>query len=358
MNGISLLLLRSSASSQILAATARPNLIVQVSQYASKSLPVNASQPASLFKLNSAQLVDTKLRRLFNLNKCHNRFVETTSQTRNYLIKFLNWNQVNAARRLELGRKMATTLQRMAVSSLRQRGVWNGNVFRQNFSTKPNAPLTPPKQPPAPAAEQPLANESAKAQTFSIFQRFKQAYKQHGKILIYCHILTCCGWFAGFFVLAENGFELSKFLGLFEAVHIISHETSESIVNKIKTFDLKKFLVNYHFDYVLPDRAINWLGETVTGHALNSALTAIMLYKIVTPFRYMLTLGVAKVVINTFKRRGLMPARPPPGSTIKDLYQEQKQVLRRGLKRQREQYSTTRVGRLFNKHNRSKPPRT
>ena len=158
--------------------------------------------------------------------------------------------------------------------------------------------------------------------------------------------------------LYSSGLELSKFLGLFEKAHIISNETSQSIVNKIKTFDLKKFLLNYHFDYVLPERAINWLGESITGHTLNSALTAIMLYKIVTPFRYMLTLGVARVVINVFKRRGLMPVRPPPGSTIQDLYQEQKQVLRRGLKRQREQYSTTRVGRLFNKHTRSKPPRT
>lgn len=38
----------------------------------------------------------------------------------------------------------------------------------------------------------------------SIFKRFKEAYKQHGKILIWTHAITCCGWITGFFMLSKG----------------------------------------------------------------------------------------------------------------------------------------------------------
>ncbi len=38
----------------------------------------------------------------------------------------------------------------------------------------------------------------------SIFKRFKDAYKQHGKVLIYVHIATCFGWIIGFFALSKT----------------------------------------------------------------------------------------------------------------------------------------------------------
>jgi hypothetical protein len=41
-------------------------------------------------------------------------------------------------------------------------------------------------------------------QSLSIFKRFKEAYKQHGKVLIYCHITTCFGWIIGFFLLSKR----------------------------------------------------------------------------------------------------------------------------------------------------------
>lgn len=37
------------------------------------------------------------------------------------------------------------------------------------------------------------------SQSLSIFKRFKEAYRQHGKILIWVHVLTCMGWMTGFF---------------------------------------------------------------------------------------------------------------------------------------------------------------
>lgn len=39
--------------------------------------------------------------------------------------------------------------------------------------------------------------------SISIFKRFKEAYKQHGKILIWCHFISCWGWVIGFFFLAK-----------------------------------------------------------------------------------------------------------------------------------------------------------
>ena len=38
----------------------------------------------------------------------------------------------------------------------------------------------------------------------SIFKRFKEAYKQHGKILIWTHVVTCCGWIVGLFFLSKG----------------------------------------------------------------------------------------------------------------------------------------------------------
>ena len=38
----------------------------------------------------------------------------------------------------------------------------------------------------------------------SIFKRFKEAYKQHGKILIAVHFTTGAGWVFGFFLLSKR----------------------------------------------------------------------------------------------------------------------------------------------------------
>lgn len=37
----------------------------------------------------------------------------------------------------------------------------------------------------------------------SIFKRFKDAYKQHGKILVTCHFISSWGWIISFFFLAK-----------------------------------------------------------------------------------------------------------------------------------------------------------
>lgn len=56
--------------------------------------------------------------------------------------------------------------------------------------------IKPPQPPPS--------ESTARAETMSIFKRFKAAYKQHGKILIWTHLVTSVGWITGFFMLAEG----------------------------------------------------------------------------------------------------------------------------------------------------------
>ena len=125
---------------------------------------------------------------------------------------------------------------------------------------------------------------------------------------------------------------------MLEKFHIVSAETSTSIVSKIDNFNLEEFLRHSYFDYVLTENAIKWLGASVTGETLKNMITAALLYKLLAPLRYVVTLAGTNLFIRLFKRRGVIPAHPPPGSSIRELYTEQKSVLRRSIKMQREKY--------------------
>jgi len=143
----------------------------------------------------------------------------------------------------------------------------------------------------------------------------------------------------------SSGLDITKVFNACERLNILSIETIESINQKINTFNLEKFMRNWYFDYVLSEAIIQKLNENITGETIKHAITAVVLYKLCAPFRYLLTLGTTKLVINLFKKRGIMPVRPPPGSSLKDLYTEQKLSIRRGIKKQRER------SRIFFKRN-------
>lgn len=46
--------------------------------------------------------------------------------------------------------------------------------------------------------------EKSEASKKSIFKRFKDAYKQHGKVLIYVHVATSISWVISFFALSHR----------------------------------------------------------------------------------------------------------------------------------------------------------
>lgn len=72
------------------------------------------------------------------------------------------------------------------------------NKSNANVNTKAEAPKSNA------AAETEAPQKTLKEAEMSLFARFKDAYKKHGKVLIITHIILSCGWFGGFYWLAER----------------------------------------------------------------------------------------------------------------------------------------------------------
>ena len=139
-----------------------------------------------------------------------------------------------------------------------------------------------------------------------------------------------------YFLLFISGVQITELLKLFEKLHIVSEETRNSILSKIENFNLEKFLRTLHFDFILPENMMKAAGELVTGETLKQCVTAVLLYKIFTPVRYLFTLTMTKVVINIFKGKGLIPKQPPPGHSIKEMYTEKKFIYQKRYANQKE----------------------
>ena len=119
---------------------------------------------------------------------------------------------------------------------------------------------------------------------------------------------------------------------------IISEETKLSFVKKIENFSLVDFLKKLHFDYILSEETLKTAGQMVTGNTLKHMITAVVLYKIFTPLRYLFTLTLTKLLINVFKSKGIIPKQPPVGYSIKDIYIEKKLLYQKRLINQKERY--------------------
>lgn len=262
----------------------------------------------------------------------------TTNKMSKLSIKF------NSTRRVQQWNRWITNYSQVKNKQIKELNKQHVQRFRDLiFSTKRDRFSTKPTQEPTTTSTTTTTKITPTGTTstttsIGIFKRFKEAYKQHGKVLIACHVLTSIGWYVGFFFLSKSGFDITSLFVLFQKLHIMSKETSDSITLKINNFNLESFLRKYYFSYVLPENAIQWLGKSITGETLKHVVTSIMLYKIFTPLRYLVTLGSTKLAIELFKKRGVIPQRPPPGSSIQDLYSEQKQLIRRSFKNKKESY--------------------
>ena len=87
-------------------------------------------------------------------------------------------------------------------------------------------------------------------------------------------------------------------MNVLERFSIMSRETKESVISTIDNFKLDEFIKTYHFDYVLSQRAIDWLGENITGQILKQCLTVAMFYMIFAPLRYILSLSATKLMVS------------------------------------------------------------
>ncbi|KAK3086206.1 hypothetical protein FSP39_015197 [Pinctada imbricata] len=136
--------------------------------------------------------------------------------------------------------------------------------------------------------EQPTGHESGEKLT--IFQRFKQTYKEHGKILIGVHLVTSAGWFGSFFYIAVSGVDVVALLERMGA--------SEKILKPFKSSNLGNVAVAY------------------------------LMYKIATPARYTVTIAGTNFVIRYLRAKGRM--KPVQESNkLRHLYREGATKLRK-----------------------------
>lgn len=105
----------------------------------------------------------------------------------------------------------------------------------------------------------------------SLMQRFKESYAIYGKVLLIVHGIGSCFWFAAAYLVAKTGINL---LELFEAAHF-------------------------------PE----WMCRPLRmgGGSVNTVATALVLYKVVSPLRYGLTLVIARYTVHYLRAKGKAP---------------------------------------------------
>ncbi|XP_018333309.1 uncharacterized protein C18orf19 homolog A [Agrilus planipennis] len=125
-------------------------------------------------------------------------------------------------------------------------------------------------------------------QKTTLFQRFKQMYRDYWYVLVPVHLVTSAAWFGGFYYLAKSGVDV---VAILESMHI-----SERIVNPLRDSSLGYIAVSY------------------------------ALYKIATPLRYTVTLGGTTISIKFLKEWGYI--KPVPSKEqLKEMYKEKKDSL-------------------------------
>jgi len=147
-----------------------------------------------------------------------------------------------------------------------------------------------------PADEQP----APAAASLSIFQRFKETYKQHGKLLIAVHFATSAVWFGSFYYAAASGIDvipILKWLGVGEAV--------------IRPFTLP---------------------------GVGNAAVAYLLYKIATPVRYMVTIVGTRQAVVFLRRSGRLPP-VPADNTLRSLAREGQTQMKANVKKRKKKFS-------------------
>uniref|UniRef100_A0A158RFA1 DUF1279 domain-containing protein n=1 Tax=Hydatigena taeniaeformis TaxID=6205 RepID=A0A158RFA1_HYDTA len=112
-------------------------------------------------------------------------------------------------------------------------------------------------------------SETDPGKSVSLVQRFKNAYKVYGKVLIVVHGVTSAAWLGLFYLVAYSGLD---------------------VVSALKGV-----------------KSLEWLVEPMVARGLGFWATALLLYKLVTPFRYLATVAASRYVVHILRARGLAP---------------------------------------------------
>ncbi|CAL8071384.1 unnamed protein product [Calicophoron daubneyi] len=149
---------------------------------------------------------------------------------------------------------------------------------------------------PAPKEQPPKStDEEYEAKKSSLIDRFKKTYAIYGKLVIIIHGLGSCCWLAGAYALASSGINL---LGFFEAANF-------------------------------PD----WICKPLRmgGGSVNTWATALILYKLIAPLRYGLTIFLTTFTVRYMRSKGKVP-QLADRDRLRNLAQESAQLSRERLK--------------------------
>ncbi|PSN50629.1 hypothetical protein C0J52_15144 [Blattella germanica] len=147
------------------------------------------------------------------------------------------------------------------------------------------------------------SNASVTEEKLTLFQKFKQMYRDYWYVLVPVHLVTSLGWFAGFYYLAKSGVDV---IALLESMGL-----SEKLINPLR------------------DSSAGYIA------------LAYALYKVATPVRYTVTLGGTTISIKYLKEWGYI--KPiPPREKLREMYQERKEQYQEELKLKQEKLKKTR----------------
>ncbi|KAH9278458.1 putative transferase CAF17 -like protein, mitochondrial [Echinococcus granulosus] len=124
---------------------------------------------------------------------------------------------------------------------------------------------------PEPVSSSEKKSEAESEKSISLVQRFKNAYKIYGKVLIVVHGVTSAAWLGLFYLIAYSGMNVQELLESLHAPELM----------------LKPF--------------------HVAGGSVGVFASAYVLYKVLGPLRYGLTLWLTPVIVHRLRSGGRLP---------------------------------------------------
>lgn len=130
----------------------------------------------------------------------------------------------------------------------------------------------------------------------TLFQNFKQMYRDYWYVLVPVHVVTSVAWFGGFYYLVKSGVDIVAIL--------------------------EKFGLSERWSEQLRDSKAGYLAMTFA------------LYKLASPLRYMVTIGGSTFAIKWLRDFGLI--KPLRTNDIKNMYNDKKKSLKEKRRKKKE----------------------
>ncbi|XP_059485409.1 protein FAM210A [Neocloeon triangulifer] len=143
-------------------------------------------------------------------------------------------------------------------------------------------------------------NEPIEEKKLSLFQKFKQMYKEYWYVLLPVHCATSAVWVGCFYYIVRSGVDVPSLL---QTLHV-------------------------------PDKALEFIkNNSSTGHLA----VVYALYKVATPARYFVTVGGTTFAINKLKKLGYI--KPMPNrEQLKEMYQERRDNFKENISERKENF--------------------